>query len=1137
MNHHALRLTPSNSPFHKTTASPRSPTRFPKPDEPGLQLRHVIGTTTSSSTAFDCLPSSRLFAHTAGACAVLAEVKATDGLTVKQRFYRARPAPTGTTRDGGATPTPGDPRHRALGYVREQSVGGSPLASSRDWSDSPAGRSTTAKDRVKAATSVALSPNGKWLALGETGYKPRIAIFCLADESSDSPVTTISEHSFGVHALRFSPDSKYLASLGTVNDGFIYIWNIEDKTGAASLQASNKLTTLTNAVAWVGDAVVTAGLRFIKLWRPNEDANPDLRTPELASTSTFLAPKSRADMRSADYGNSILSPRHKTLAGKNVLLGELLECNFITVVPVSDNEAVICAETGEICLLNDRDKAQSLTLIATSTFAISSARLDESGLLQILGQEGCVKTLSPAEYAQPERPQSRSRRQPILPARPASSSLPSTVATAALGPIAVELDSERVLTLRSQEDQAFTQLAAHREAVQGVCLCRSEALPSTRFLTFSANGLIQFWDSDGALDAFLNIPVPPAPSTQNASNELKSVVPLIGGACIASGDKYGVLSIADVNTKALVKQVRAHSAEIMDLCAFQIEEVDFIATAGRDRMSQLFMWKSGQLSLQQTMDEHAGAVTGVLFQDEERRLITHSADRSIVVREVMFREEGNIESLAFVMLRAITVKTSPTSMCLTGDDELLIATVDRCIGRYRIKNGQCVTSFKCSDADGGEAAVISKVLYAPSLNGSPAIAGVASSDKSVRLYTESGSLIARDWGHTEGITDAVYIPADGTCSTARLVTVAADSTIFIWDTVLAAGSSPDPGGLGIVLEASSIQNDVALIPPLRKIISRSDLSSHRRLKPASESDAVPTSPTAPKSPQRLRKKPSRISTAPTPRLEPAFLSVFPTSPSSLRRGSIRHRSPSPPPPLPRVSELPTTKPRSQTTRSKCRTTLATTLGRFNKSSDNVPTKPKSTTHSNSPTPVLSATPTTTAAATSSTAASSLATSTDSLSRSLRSYRKRLNAQVAASTSNPTATASGLPPLAALRELEKELRLSLLALGTVTGSGETPPSSSWVVEDGNGNIIANGAGGGDENKKTTGACDSETDSRTASAGAGAGLLDEGFAVGNGLSCRADEDNDENIMEVVGEDLEDAVDLDSVGGALREMRLDA
>ncbi|GAB7323867.1 hypothetical protein MBLNU13_g07303t1 [Cladosporium sp. NU13] len=987
MNHHALRLTPSNSPFYKTstttTTSPRSPTKPPKPDEPGLQLRHVIGTTTASSTAFDALPSSRLFAHTAGACAVLAEVEATtEGLSAKQRFYRARPTPAGNSRDG-LTPTPSDPRHRALGFVREQSVGGSPLASSgRDWSDSPSGRSTTAKDRVKAATSVALSPNGKWLALGETGYKPRVAIFCLADDASDSPVTIISEHSFGVHALRFSPDSKYLASLGTVNDGFIYIWTIDDKTGAAGLHASNKLTTLTNAVAWIGDAVVTAGLRFIKVWRPNDEANLDIRSPELPTTSTF-APKSRVDTRSSDYGNSILTPRHKTLAGKNVLLGDLLECNFVTVVPVSENEAIVCAETGEICLLNDKDKAQSLTLIATTTFAISAARVDEDGSLQVMGQEGCLKTLSPAE--------------------PASSGSPSTIATAALGPIIVELDSERVLTLRNQEDQSFTQLAAHREAVQGVKLCRSNALPSARFLTFSATGLIQFWDTDGVLDAFLNVPVPPAPAAQSTANELKSVAPFVGGTCIATGDKYGVLSIADVRTKALVTQ-----------------DVDFVATAGRDRMSQLFMWKNGQLSLLQTMDEHAGAVTGVLFEEDERRLITHSSDRSVVVRETMFREEGNVESLAFVMLRAITVKASPTSMCLTGNDELLIATVDRCIGKYKIKNGQCTSSFKCSDADGGEAAVMSKVLYALSLNGSPAIAGVASSDKSVRMYTEYGSLIARDWGHTEGITDVAFLPADDNCSTSRLVTVAADSTIFIWDTVVATSTqAADPGGLGIVLEANGTSNDIALNPPLRKIISHTDLSRHRRLKSSSEGEPVsPTATVGPRSPQRLRKKPSRISTATTPRLEPAFLSVFPDSPSS-RRDSIRHRSPSPT--TPRIAEAP--KPRAQTTQKRRTSTstsssLSATLGRFNKSSDNVSSK------SNKPT--ISPTPTATV-----TASSTLASSTDSICRSLRSYRKRF-----AANSNAV-----LPP-ASLRELEKELRLTLAAVAArVEGNSVTAEETS------------------------------------------------------------------------------------------------
>lgn len=1023
MNHHALRLTPSNSPFYKsstTTTSPRSPTKPPKPDEPGLQLRHVIGTTTASSTAFDALPSSRLFAHTAGACAVLAEVEATtEGLSAKQRFYRARPTPAGNSRDG-LTPTPSDPRHRALGFVREQSVGGSPLASSgRDWSDSPSGRSTTAKDRVKAATSVALSPNGKWLALGETGYKPRVAIFCLTDDASDSPVTIISEHSFGVHALRFSPDSKYLASLGTVNDGFIYIWTIDDKTGAAGLHASNKLTTVTNAVAWIGDAVITAGLRFIKVWRPNDEANLDIRSPELPTTSTF-APKSRVDTRSSDYGNSILTPRHKTLAGKNVLLGDLLECNFVTVVPVSDNEAIVCAETGEICLLNDKDKVQSLTLIATTTFAVSAARVDEDGSLQVMGQEGCLKTLSPAEYAQPQRPPSRSRRQTTLPARPASSGSPSTIATAALGSIIVELDSERVLTLRNQEDQSFTQLAAHREAVQGVKLCRSNALPSARFLTFSATGLIQFWDPDGVLDAFLNVPVPPAPAAQSTANELKSVAPFVGGTCIATGDKYGVLSIADVRTKALVTQVRAHSAEIMDLCAFRIEDVDFVATAGRDRMSQLFMWKNGQLSLLQTMDEHAGAVTGVLFEEDERRLITHSSDRSVVVRETMFREEGNVESLAFVMLRAITVKASPTSMCLTGNDELLIATVDRCIGKYKIKNGQCISSFKCSDADGGEAAVMSKVLYAPSLHGSPAIAGVASSDKSVRMYTEYGSLIARDWGHTEGITDVAFLPADGNCNTSRLVTVAVDSTIFVWDTVLATSTqAADPGGLGIVLEANGTSNDIALNPPLRKIISHTDLSRHRRLKSSSESEPVsPTTTVGPKSPQRLRKKPSRISTATTPRLEPAFLSVFPDSPS-FRRDSIRHRSPSPS--TPRTAEAP--KPRAHTTQKRRTSTstsnsLSTTLGRFNKSSDNVSSKANK--------PTISPTPTATV-----TASSTLASSTDSICRSLRSYRKRF-----AANSNTV-----LPP-ASLRELERELKLTLAAVAAkVEGNGAAAEETS------------------------------------------------------------------------------------------------
>jgi WD40 repeat protein len=57
------------------------------------------------------------------------------------------------------------------------------------------------------------------LAVGETGYNPRVLIFSMSkDVPSDVPVAAMSEHTFGVRDVAFSPDSKYLASIGTANE-------------------------------------------------------------------------------------------------------------------------------------------------------------------------------------------------------------------------------------------------------------------------------------------------------------------------------------------------------------------------------------------------------------------------------------------------------------------------------------------------------------------------------------------------------------------------------------------------------------------------------------------------------------------------------------------------------------------------------------------------------------------------------------------------------------------------------------------------------------------------------------------------------------------------------------------------------
>lgn len=166
----SLRLIPSNSPFFRGS-TPRSPIKG-KSQELGLSLKQVIGTTTSSINGFDCLPDARSFAFTAGAAAVIACVD--EDLKITQRFFRARPVQSGSGYEVNGyapispTPNASAARNRTLNHVREHSSGLSPLSSSgREWSESPTGKTAGVKERVKAATSVALSPNGKWLAVGE----------------------------------------------------------------------------------------------------------------------------------------------------------------------------------------------------------------------------------------------------------------------------------------------------------------------------------------------------------------------------------------------------------------------------------------------------------------------------------------------------------------------------------------------------------------------------------------------------------------------------------------------------------------------------------------------------------------------------------------------------------------------------------------------------------------------------------------------------------------------------------------------------------------------------------------------------------------------------------------------------------
>lgn len=172
-----LKLTPANSPYPRTPKSP-SKSRGGGLYESGLSLERIIGTTVSSPTAFDCLSSARIFAYTAGAAAVVVNID--ESPNYSQRFFRARPTAVplnAIPASSGAPSTPSntanDGRNRTTASLRDTAVPYSPSTphTSLEWGDSPSSKTWTSRERIKAATCLSISRDGRFLAVGEVCVK------------------------------------------------------------------------------------------------------------------------------------------------------------------------------------------------------------------------------------------------------------------------------------------------------------------------------------------------------------------------------------------------------------------------------------------------------------------------------------------------------------------------------------------------------------------------------------------------------------------------------------------------------------------------------------------------------------------------------------------------------------------------------------------------------------------------------------------------------------------------------------------------------------------------------------------------------------------------------------------------------
>lgn len=353
-----------------------------------------------------------------------------------------------------------------------------------------------------------------------------------------------------------------------------------------------------------------------------------------------------------------------------------------------------------------------------------------------------------------------------------------------------------------------------------------------------------------------------------------------------------------------VSVIKAHNGDINDIAICQKDNDNtIIVSCGRDRTLQVFRKTSTELLLVQTILDHVASVNSIVFLADGSTLLSSSSDRTIVVRTIAVKTD---KTLAVVPVRVIALKASPVAMSVSPSQPstLVVSTMDRQIQKYDLVSGRLFSSLKASDSTGNDTVILSSLL-AQSINyhekSASVLLGVSSSDRSIRLYEyENGLMLAKEHGQLM-VSSIAYSQQESENGdvTNLIISAGLDGTIMIWDLsvqkkyligtneVLNRHDKSEP-----VKTSSSVQ-------PLRRILSKSEISDFQKSLEFVEDPHTPT-PIRSQSPSRIHKNPSRSTLANVQNTTTQLLSTkkspIPSAIASIRRKPRRNRSQTPPSP-------------------------------------------------------------------------------------------------------------------------------------------------------------------------------------------------------------------------------------------------